>query len=210
MLELKASSCIAHAGLIPINVLDISVDNNSVCLSKSSRLYANNVQITDDSYNLLNPPAIESLNSSASILFCAKILSLLMFPLSAATILSDSISLILLFNSFCDVFSVIGLMKTDILASPKVYILLKNSGKVHILGIVEIIILRAYFVVLATISIWFVCVASTPAGEIISLRLFLFFFKMPFSSSIFFSISFSFGFCLNNSIDLSPLINLLF
>ena len=68
-LDWNASSCIPHALFIPTTFLDISVANNFVNLSKSSLLYANNVDTTEASYNLLKPAAISSLNSSASNLF---------------------------------------------------------------------------------------------------------------------------------------------
>ena len=183
ILVCRASSCIAQAGLNPIIVLDISADNNSVCLSNSSRLYENRVQVIDVSNSLLNPAAISSLSSSASSLFCANILSLFISPLSIATTLSDSSSFMVLFNSVCEIFSAIGLINTDTLISPKVYIPLKNSGKVHILGIVATIILLAYLVLLDTISIWFNLLASTPAGAIISFKVLLFFSKKLFFSS---------------------------
>ena len=104
-LDLNASSCIAHAVLTPTKDFDISVANNFVSLSKSFKLYVNIVEITEASYNLLKPAAISSLNCSASNLFCVKLLSLFIFPLSAATILSVSNSFITLFNSFCDLAS---------------------------------------------------------------------------------------------------------
>ena len=97
-LDLNASSCIAHEVFIPTNDFDISVANNLVSLSRSLKLYVKIVATTDASYNLLYPAAISSLNCSASNLFCVKLLSLFMFPLSAATILSVSSSLITLFN----------------------------------------------------------------------------------------------------------------
>ena len=52
-------------------------------------------------------------NRKGSALFCANILSLLISPLSQATILSDSSSLIVLFNSVCEVFSLTGFINTD-------------------------------------------------------------------------------------------------
>ena len=52
------------------------------------------------SNNLLNPAAISSLSCSVSYLFWDNILSLFIFPLSAATILSVSSSFIVLFNLF--------------------------------------------------------------------------------------------------------------
>ena len=67
--DLNASSCIPQALFIPTNDLDISVDNSFVNLSKSSKLYANRVDIIEASYSLLYPAAISSLNCSASNLF---------------------------------------------------------------------------------------------------------------------------------------------
>ena len=150
--DLKASSCIPHALLIPTNDLDISVDRSFVYLSRSARLYANNVATTEASYNLLYPAAISSLNCSASNLFCPNVLSLLMFPLSAATILSVSISLITLLSSFCDLDSSIGVMYIEVLISPNKYISLNNSGNVHILGNDDTKKLLAYLVTLEIIS----------------------------------------------------------
>ena len=150
---LNASSCIAHAGFISIRFFDISLDNNSVYLSNSSNEYANNVATIVESKSLLKPAAISSLKLSASSLFCANILSLFISPLSIATTLSDSNSLIVLFKSVCDVDSLTGLINTETFKSPNVYIPLKNSGKVHILGKAETIMLLAYLVLLETISI---------------------------------------------------------
>ena len=193
-LLLKASSWIAHAGLTSINVLAISEANNSVSLSRSSKLYANNVHTIVDSYNLLNPLAIWSLKSSASILFCAKILSRFISPLSIATSLSASSSLIVLFKSVCDELSLTGEINTDVFTSPNVYILLKNSGNVHILGIFATIILLAYLVLVDTISTWFIFEKSIPAGAIKSLILLAFFPRTPFgvSTTFWFSSTFLF------------------
>lgn len=49
----NASSCIPQALLTPTNDFDISDANNFVYLSRSSRLYANNVDTTDASNSLL-------------------------------------------------------------------------------------------------------------------------------------------------------------
>ena len=151
-LDLNASSCIAHAVFTPVNVFDISDDNSSVSLSNSSILYAKIVQKIDASNSLSSPLAIASLNSSASALFCASKLSRFIFPLSAATSLSDSSSFIVLFNSFCDLSSLIGVIKTETFTLPNVYIPLKNSGNVHILGSAETTMVRAYLLVFPTIS----------------------------------------------------------
>ena len=90
MYLLNASSCIAQALFIPTNDFDISDESNVVNLSKSSKLYVDNVDITDASNSLLKPAAISSLNCSASYLFCPTVLCLFIFPLSAATSLSVS------------------------------------------------------------------------------------------------------------------------
>ena len=81
-------------------------------------------------------------------------------------------------------FSAIGFIKTDTLISPKVYIPLKNSGKVHILGIVATTMLLAYLVLLVIISKWFNLLASIPAGAIKSFRVSLLFSKKLFFYSI--------------------------
>ena len=169
----NASSCIPQALFIPTNDLDISVDNIFVSLSKSSKLYAKSVDTIDASYNLLNPAAISSLKSSASNLFWAKLLSLFMFPLSAATILSVSSSFIVLFNSFCDLDSAIGVMYIDVFISPNIYISLNNSGKVHILGSADTKKLLAYLFTVDAISKWSILLASIPDGAINSFIVFL-------------------------------------
>ena len=146
ILVLNAASCIAQAGFTSIKFFDISFDNCSVYLSNSSILYAKSVATIVELNNLFNPAAIVSLSSSASNLFCSKTLSLFISPLSCATILSDSSSLIVLFKSVCELDSLKGLIKTETFISPKVYIPLKNSGKVHILGRADTTILLANLV----------------------------------------------------------------
>ena len=84
------------------NDLDISLDKSFVNLSKSCKLYANNVETIVASYNLLNPAAIWSLKISVSYLFWEISLSLLILPFSLAIILSVSSSTIVLFKSFCE------------------------------------------------------------------------------------------------------------
>ena len=150
--DLKASSCIPHALLIFTRDLDISVDSSLVSLSKSSILYANNVETIEASNNLLNPAAISSLNCSASYLFCPTVLCLFIFPLSAATILSVSNWLITLFNSFCDFASDTGFIYIDVLTSPNKYKSLNNSGNIAILGSADTKKLLAYLFVLEIIS----------------------------------------------------------
>ena len=46
----------------------------------------------------------------------------------------------------------IGLINTDVLASPYIYISLSNSGKTAVLGSVDTIIVLAYLVVFDTLS----------------------------------------------------------
>ena len=89
-LALKASSCTAHADFTPTKLFDISAASNFVYASNDCKLYEKSVATTVASKSLLNPDAISSLSPSASSLFCAKRLSLFIFPLSAATILSVS------------------------------------------------------------------------------------------------------------------------
>ena len=103
-----------------------------------------------------------------------------MFPLSAATILSVSISLITLLSSFCDLDSSIGVMYIEVLISPNKYISLNNSGNVHILGNDDTKKLLAYLVTLEIISKWSMLVASIPDGAISSFI--VFFFKILKSS----------------------------
>ena len=143
-------------------------------------LYANKVDITDASYNLLNPAAIWSLSSSASNLFWVRVLSLFIFPLSAATILSVSSSFIALFSSFCDLSSLIGLIYIDVFISPNIYKSLNSSGKTAIRGREDTKKLLAYLFALDIISKWSILEASTPDGAIISFNVFL--FKKVFSS----------------------------
>jgi len=154
---------------MPTKDFETSVDNIFVNLSKSSKLYVNNVEIIEASYILLNPAAISSLNCSASNLFCVNVLSLLIFPLSAATSLSVSNSLITLFNSFCDLDSGIGVIYIEVFTSPKKYKSLNKSGKLHIRGNADTKKLLAYLVTFDIISKWSILEASIPAGAIISL-----------------------------------------
>ena len=123
---------------------------------------------------MLYPAAISSLNCSASNLFCPNVLSLLILPLSVATILSVSSSFITLFNSFCDLDSWIGFIYIDVFISPNKYISLNSSGKVHILGKLDTKKLLAYLVTLDIISKWSILEASIPEGAISSFKVFLF------------------------------------
>ena len=188
-LDWNASSWIAHALFIPTNDFDISVANSFVKESKSSKLYVNNVDIIEASYILLNPAAISSLNCSASNLFWVNVLSLFIFPLSAATILSVSSSFITLFNSFCDLDSEIGVIYIDVFTSPKKYKSLNNSGNVHIRGSVDIKKLLAYLFTFDIISKWSILDASIPEGAISSFIVLL--FKSPGSSCLFNCLSLS-------------------
>ena len=113
---------------------DISFESNFVILSKSCILYANNVATIVASYNLLNPAAIWSLNTSVSYLFCATSLSLFIFPFSLAINLSVSSSTIVLFKSFCELASETGYIYIDVFTSPNIYKFLNNSGNIQDLG----------------------------------------------------------------------------
>ena len=82
----------------------------------------------------------------------------------------------------------------EVFTSPNVYILLKNSGNVHILGILATIILLAYLVFVETISTWFIFEKSIPAGAIKSFIPLAFLLSTPFGTSTTFSFSSTFLF----------------